>query len=71
MTKFIVSKAGPDPIPATNAELIAAVNGLRIALDSFASLTSSNLEWLTQGLQARLDAADQRRLHLVETGTSP
>jgi len=48
------------PRPKTNAELIEAITGFRRQLDEFADRTSSNLEWLTDGLKARLDAADRK-----------
>lgn len=57
MATFITVREIP-PKPATNAELIAAIEGLRVHLDEFAKRTTSNLEWLTEGLQARLDAAE-------------
>jgi hypothetical protein len=44
------------PLPATNRELIAAIEGYRYQLDEFAVRTCLNLEKLQQSLQARLDA---------------
>lgn len=58
---IIITKQPPMPPPSTNAELIQAINGFRIQLDEFASRMSSNLQWLTDGLQARLDAISKER----------
>ena len=47
------------PTPKTNAELIEAITGFRREFSAWADRTDSNLQWLTEGLKARLDAADQ------------
>lgn len=57
MTK-ISANPNPIPRPSTNADLIKAIDGYRLQLDEFSSRTSSNLSWLTDGLAARLAAAD-------------
>jgi hypothetical protein len=57
----IMANPSPLPPPASNADLIKALDGLRHALDEFSNRTTSNLQWLTEGLQARLDAADRRK----------
>jgi hypothetical protein len=61
MTKIILTKPPPIPPPATNAELIQAINGYRTHLDEFIKRTESNLAWLTDRLQARLDAVSTER----------
>lgn len=58
---IIITKQPPLPPPSTNSELIQAINGFRIQLDEFSSRMSSNLEWLVDGLQARLDAISKDR----------
>jgi hypothetical protein len=61
MVHIIVKKPPPIPGPSTNAELIQAINGYRTQLDEFIRRTESNLAWLTEGLQARLDAVSTER----------
>jgi len=56
MARITLVPPPPRSSPATIAELIVAIDGLRFHFDDFALTTSMNLTHWRDELQARLDA---------------